>query len=117
MVKRALLLGECPNPKVWPPGLWEQAPAFSIISNRSGTWLRAQVQDLTLHGWSFDLENAVTLHRVAAKLGSYRKVIALSRQVANFFQLPYVPHPAHWKRFHHHNPRGWILKLKEALSA
>lgn len=116
-MKRALLLGECPNPRVVPPSRWESADAFEAFPRSSGFWLREQLRHHggILAGWEFELENAVTIHRVEHRLSTYDAILALSALVAQRFNLPYVPHPAYWKRFRHSNPLGWLILLRRQL--
>jgi len=116
-MKHALLLGEAPNSRVVPVESWDYAVAFGPVPRSgSGKWLRDSLRSPILKGWTFTLENAVTLHRQEKFLGRFDAVVALSRFVANRFDLPYAPHPANWKRFHSRDRAGWVRQLVTALN-
>lgn len=114
-MKTCLLVGLCPNPNVIPVSQWEHAAAFAVVGKGSGHWLLNVLASPALADWRFVLENAVTLHRVAKQIPSFDAVIALSRVSAQVYGLPYVPHPAYWKRFHHGDEFGWIRQLRDQL--
>lgn len=117
MKKIAILLGECPNPRVCPVDSWEESVPFAAERNSSGLWLQGVLRwhQLRGSGWSFILENAVTIHRVAPRLGESQVVIALSKRVAEMLHLPYLPHPAYWKRFRHGQAATWLAMLDKIL--
>lgn len=115
-MKRALLLGIAPNPEVISPDRWETESAFTAAVPGSGRWLREVLNSPKLKGWVFTLENAVTFHRVENLLPQFDKVIALSRIVSVAYDLPYVPHPAFWKRFKH-SREDYVKKIQRVLEA
>lgn len=116
-MKHALLLGENPNPKIIPCDRWEKAVAFDDSRPGSGRWLKAALSHPNLTGWKFTLENAVTIHRVEETLPCFDAVVALSRIVSDAFRIPYVPHPAYYKRFHsREGTAGWARLLLVALN-
>ena len=112
---RALLIGECPNPKVIPVEFWSTAAAFDNTLRGSGRWLEERLTHPALNDWRIDLENAVTLERSQHRLHKYDAIIALSRFVSEAYELPYIPHPAYWKRFHSHHPERWVYLLLREL--
>jgi len=98
-MKTALLLGEAPNANIVPPSRWDKVQAFDALPNSSGQWLKTVLKSDILEDWNFILENSVTIHRVMKKWSRIDRVVALSRTVAECFQIPYVPHPAYYRRF------------------
>lgn len=111
---RALLIGECPNTS---PEYWDQIAAFVPFPlSGSGAWLRKTLGHPLLSNWHFTFENAVTLDRVMPKFYTFNAVVALSKTVAYAYDLPYVPHPAYWRRFYSGRPDVWIALLLQELA-
>ena len=115
MKRQALLIGECHNVNRVPIKSWDVIPAFYPGSNSSGEWIHKQLASPILVGWKFILENSVTLDRSARRLHEFHAVVALSKRVATYLDLPYLPHPAFWKRFHHGSSDAWVKILHFTL--
>lgn len=68
-----------------------------------------------------DLDYANDVNEVTHRLSSLKRVIALGRVAQSVcdrqgIECQHVPHPQFWKRFKHHDQRGYVKLLKEARS-